>query len=305
MTDIRAGAKVRAADYPPTVGASDSTAQNNITSTSYITGSPTVSVAFVAPTSGQVLVTVGMGARDDGGVNRAHLAPVVRLGNSGGTTVLAADVTTRGVGSVGEAKAFHYASRTSLLSGLTPGATYYAETRHKVSGGSSADIATRDIAVVPVPLGGGRAGSEILALDMPPAVQAIDTTQINNPGNTSYTSGTPEVGAEFIAPTSGRVLLIVGGGLGNGAGNRVFLSPQVWWWSGVDWVEVLAPGVPARGFAAHSSASGFHFGSRETLLEGLTPGAFYYAWVMHVMAGDGGAAVGDIACRQITVVPVS
>ncbi len=149
MPDTRAGAKVKAEDFPVAVTASESTAINNITSTSYVTGTPVCSATFVAPTSGRVLLTVGLGARDNGGTNRVHLAPEVRVTNSGGSVVLSADVTLRGVGSVGEATGFHYRSRTTLLESLTPGTTYYVQTMHKVSAGTTADIVTRDVTVTP------------------------------------------------------------------------------------------------------------------------------------------------------------
>lgn len=150
MTDLLAGAKVKAADRPTAVTATDTTAINNITSTTYIPGSPEVGTTFVAPTSGRVVLTVGGGFRDDtAGTNRVHIAPEVYLGTgSAGSSFLTADVTTRGVGSVG-ATNFHYRSRTTLLTGLTPGSTYYARIVYKVSGGTTSDIAARDITVVP------------------------------------------------------------------------------------------------------------------------------------------------------------
>lgn len=148
MTDIKAGAKVLAADFPEGKNSASQTANDNISSTSYIAGSPEVGTTFVAPTSGRVLLTVGAGFKD--GTNRVHVSPEVYLGtSSAGSVFLSADVTLRGVGSVSAATNYHYRSRTTLLTGLTPGSTYYARTVHKVSGGSTSDITVRDIAVTP------------------------------------------------------------------------------------------------------------------------------------------------------------
>lgn len=149
MPDILVGASVKATDFPAASYASDSTANLNISSTVYISGTPLVSLTFVAPTSGRVLLTVGGGMQDNGGTNRVHIAPVVREDNAGGAAVVSADVATRGVGSAGSNAGYQYRSRTTLLTGLEPGRTYYAHTAHKVSGGLTADITTREILVTP------------------------------------------------------------------------------------------------------------------------------------------------------------
>lgn len=305
MPDILVGTPIQAADRPASVWASDATANTNISSTSYIAGTPQVSVTFVAPTSGAVLLSVGVAGADNGGTNRIHLSPEVRVTDVSGAVVLAADVTNRGVGLPGEASANTHRSRTTLLTGLTAGTTYFARTIHKVSAGTTADIAVREITVIPTPLGGSFAGRPVEALDYPPAVWAQDTTAINNPSNSSYAAGSPEVSVTFIGPTSGRVLIIVGGGLGNGAaGDRIFLSPEVRLTNSSGAV-VLSPSVTNRGFGSDIAASGFHYGSRESVLDGLTPGQVYFARVMYAVAtSDAGASTQDIAARDITVVPL-
>jgi hypothetical protein len=304
MPNILVGAPIVAADRPSSVWAVDTTANNDISSTAYIAGTPQVSVTFAAPTSGAVLLSVGLAASDSAG-NRVHLAPEVRVGSVAGAVVLAADVAARGVGIPGEVTAATHRGRTTLLTGLTPGQVYFARTMHKVSGGTTADVVMRSITVVPTPLGSSYAGRPVQAVDYPPAVWAQDTTQINNPNNSSYITGTPEVSVTFTAPTSGRVLMVVGGGLGNGAGgDRIFLSPEVRL-TNSSGALVLAPSVTNRGFASDICAGQFHYGSRESILDGLTPGQVYYAVVKYVVAiNDAGASTQDIACRDITVVPV-
>ncbi|ADG88891.1 hypothetical protein [Thermobispora bispora] len=151
MTDILVGSKIQPEDFPAAVQSFNNTTLNPVSNTSYAAGSPVVAVTFVAPTSGRVLVTVGLGARSTDGGNRVHISPEVYLGtSSSGSLVLSADVTTRGAGTPAETKDYMYLSRTTLLSGLTPGSTYYARTVHKVSGGGATNyIVARSIVVEP------------------------------------------------------------------------------------------------------------------------------------------------------------
>lgn len=149
-------------------------------------------------------------------------------------------------------------------------------------------------------------GTVVDALDFPPAVEYNDATQIDNPTNTTYSAGSPVVGGTFVAPTTGRVRLIVGGGLGNSSGaDRIFLAPQVFLGVDATGTEILAPTVVTRGYSAENGSAGFHYGSRLSILEGLVPGATYYARIMHVVSADPGAQTGDIAYRQLTIAPAA
>lgn len=148
MTDIRAGAKIRAADFPASVMAQDATEILNISSTTYIAGSPVVATTFVAPTSGRVRIAVGGSAKD--GTNRVFISAQVFLGTSAaGTEILAPSVTFGGCGFPAESASYMYANRKFPLEGLTPGSTYYARVMYTVTGGSSADISCREIVVIP------------------------------------------------------------------------------------------------------------------------------------------------------------
>jgi hypothetical protein len=304
VPDILVGAPIAAADRPASAWASDSTANSNINST-FAAGTPSVELTFVAPTSGAVLLSVGGAGADNGGTNRIFIAPEVRVGNVSGSVFLAANEATRGVGIPGEASSNVHRSRTTLLTGLTAGTTYYARTMHRASGGTTADIGVREVIVVPTPLGSSFAGRPVRALDYPPAKWAQNATAINDASNSSYITGSPEVSVTFVAPTSGRVLIVVGGGLGNAAGgDRIFLSPEVRETSAAG-ALVLSPSVTSRGFGSDSAASAFAYGSRESVLEGLTPGQVYYAVVKYAVAtGDAGASSQDIALREIVVVPI-
>lgn len=300
-TDTFVGATIRSQDFPPAEWASEATAQIDITSTSFVAGSPSCEMTFVAPTSGEVLIFVGGGVRDSAG-NRVHIAPEVRVGTVAGAVQLAADVTTRGIGSSTTSTNYEYYSRITLLTGLTAGTTYYARTMQKVSGGTTGDIAIRDIGIIPTPMGGNFAGKRVKALDYPPAAWSQDTTAINNPTNSSYVAGTPEVSVTFNGPTSGRVLLCVGAGIGNSANHdRILLSPEVRL-TDSSGALILSATVTERGFSSQSQAAAFHYGSRASILDGLDPGQLYFARAMYaVLTGDAGASTGDISCREIIV----
>lgn len=151
------------------------------------------------------------------------------------------------------------------------------------------------------------AGTEILALDFPPAVWDYNTTQIDNWSTTTYGPGSPIVSVTFMAPSSGRVLVIVGGGLGNSASSRrIFIAAQVFEGTSASGTEVMSPTVRGHGITSENSSSAFHYHSRETILSGLTPGATYYARTMHAVAttADAGTVTADIAVRQIIVAPI-
>lgn len=149
-----------AGDYvrtlPPTAFVHDDTILANLTNTSYAAGTPEVGVYFVAPPSGKVRLTIGGGFRDNGGSNRdrVFLAPQLFKESSSGEQVLAPSVTFRGYLSLAEDTEFQYGSRVSLIEDLTPGQLYYVRTMHLTNAGTdpdSADIAARDVIVIPLP----------------------------------------------------------------------------------------------------------------------------------------------------------
>ena len=150
------------------------------------------------------------------------------------------------------------------------------------------------------------AGTTVKAGDTPPTVYSLDTTTISNISNTSYAAGSPEVGVTFVAPTTGRVLVTVGGGLRNNAANsdRVGLAPQIFE-TDSSGTEILAPtvfrGVASEGIA---TAGDFAYRGRTTMVEDLTPGQQYYARVMYIKFGSAGSTP-DISARDILVAPAT
>lgn len=150
------------------------------------------------------------------------------------------------------------------------------------------------------------AGSTVNSLDFPPTVYVQDTTTISNLSNTTYDALSPEVGVFFLAPTTWRVKISIGGSLRNNAANsdRVALAPQVWLGSTAG-TEVLTPSV-FRGVCTDGIATAGDFCTygHTTLLTGLTPGSTYYARVMGIKFGSAGSTV-DIAMRDILVEPAT
>jgi hypothetical protein len=135
------------------VSAFDNTTHTNI-STTYAAGSPTVSVTFIAPTTGKAAITLGVVASDNGGVvNTVFLDREVRLTNSGGTIISATGLAEHRleVGCTGSGNMESAVSRTAILSGLTPGSTYFVSLVHRAAVASSADVYSRRLDVVPLP----------------------------------------------------------------------------------------------------------------------------------------------------------
>lgn len=150
---IKAGDLVRT--LPPTSFFHDDTILTNLTNTSYAAGSPEIGVFFVAPPSGKIRLTIGGGFRDNGAsLDRIFLSPQLFQDSADGTEVLAPSVTLRGYLSLSNNTEFQYGCRVSLIENLTPGQLYYLRTMHLATPGTdpdTADIASRDIIVIPLP----------------------------------------------------------------------------------------------------------------------------------------------------------
>lgn len=152
MPDLTAGTLVKAGDYSVPVYAFDTTTILNVSSGSYITDSPVVDTTFIAPTTGRVMITVGLQAGDNLGLESLLLAYQVFEGSDAtGPLVRGADVGNWGVRSPSKSTNYATWSRCSILDGLKPYEQYYIRTVHRVTGGSSCDLTFRDVMVEPVP----------------------------------------------------------------------------------------------------------------------------------------------------------
>ena len=149
-----------------------------------------------------------------------------------------------------------------------------------------------------------RAGDQISADYWPPAVQSDDGTVISNITNTSYAAGSPEVGVAFVAPKTGRVGIAVCGGMReDSAGNRVFMTYELFEGEDNTGVQILAPagihGISTSG--ATVATLDRALGALE-MRQGLTPGTTYYARIMYLTEGG---TTNDITRRRIIVFPLS
>ncbi|GAA4924611.1 hypothetical protein HD597_011317 [Nonomuraea thailandensis] len=145
-----------------------------------------------------------------------------------------------------------------------------------------------------------------LVRTLPPTAFFHDDTILTEISNTSYATGSPEIGVYFVAPPSGKVRLTIGGGFrDNGAAplDRIFLSPQLFRDSS-DGTEVLAPSVTLRGYLSLSNNTAFQYGCRVSLIENLTPGQLYYIRTMHLVTPGTDPDNADIAARDLIVIPL-
>jgi hypothetical protein len=151
------------------------------------------------------------------------------------------------------------------------------------------------------------AGTEVRTLDahLPAITNTDDTIIANFAVATGFTfeTGSPEVGVFFIAPTSGRVMVIVGGGArDNSAGSRVFIGFEIRRIDGNG--EVIQSPNDTRSYGVPSQEINFVYGCRIRFIESLTPGEQYYARVQHAVDVATDPDTHDISARDISVVPL-
>lgn len=147
------------------------------------------------------------------------------------------------------------------------------------------------------------AGSNVYGLDFPPSGYDQEWTSQLNLTATDYVSGTPEVGVQVTAPTSGRILVCVGAGTRNNGANtdRVIVTYRVLEDSSNGAVvtsESAYRGVTSTGIAT----SEYRYVGNYALEEGLSPGRSYYFQVRHRTTAGSGTA--DISSRSILAIPV-
>ncbi|MEU8055719.1 hypothetical protein [Microbispora bryophytorum] len=145
----------------------------------------------------------------------------------------------------------------------------------------------------------------VKSLDTPSSAWNFDDTILTQISSAAYTEGVPEVGVTFMAPTSGRVVITIGGGLRDNGSNatRIFMAPQVFLGTDSSGTEILAPTVGQYGIGSAGEQAEFMYYSRTANLTGLTAGRVYYARVMYQTSNTPASPSADIACREIGVAP--
>lgn len=154
MPDLVSGGSVYGRDFPPSQWDQDWSSITNITSTAFIVGSPEVGVNFTAPSSGRVLICVGAGIQNNAAtLEQAAVAYALFLESADGPVLVNADarngVQGQGIAVSGQVR---YLGGYSMEENLIPGRNYYAQLRYRsILGNGTADIASRDIGVIPLP----------------------------------------------------------------------------------------------------------------------------------------------------------
>lgn len=156
MAEIVSGSQAYGADFPPSQYDQDWTTQANVTTTSYVSGTPEVAASITAPTSGKVMVAIGAGVRNNANpaTNERVIVTYEVLEDSSNGPVFTSESAYRGITSCGivAIQEYTYQGNFSLETGLTPGRQYYFRLRHRsINGDGTVDIASRDITVWPVP----------------------------------------------------------------------------------------------------------------------------------------------------------
>lgn len=148
------------------------------------------------------------------------------------------------------------------------------------------------------------AGQTVKALDFTAPQSDVEPTDITGFTDTgSYVPGTPVVGITFVAPTSGRVLVLMYARFeSNTAGVRALVSFAVREGSSIGSGTAVSAASNNKCLTSPTDASGG--GNQRTsgtvyeVVTGLTAGSTYNAQVEHQMESAGN---GDIFDRQIAV----
>lgn len=134
----------------------------------------------------------------------------------------------------------------------------------------------------------------------PAAVFEQETTAQTSISSTSPTSGSPVLDFTFTSPSTGRVILVIGGGF-RGTSNRCWLFPEVF--EGSSAAGTLIAGqseLDIHAVGGNVDVDQYAHWSRRSLLEGLTPDVTHYVRARHFVSGGSDA---DIRNRELAVIP--
>lgn len=149
-------------------------------------------------------------------------------------------------------------------------------------------------------------GVQMYGTDMPPAAFDLDWTVLSNLSNTNYVFGSPEVGVNFTAPLSGRVLIAVGcGARNNTAANADRFSFTYALYEDNEKGLVIKASDLLSGVLTNGTlvASDFRYMGSFAVEENLQPGRNYMARTTYrTIAGSGTI---DVASRNIAVIPLT
>lgn len=146
------------------------------------------------------------------------------------------------------------------------------------------------------------AGSTVRALDTPPAASDAQLDEFSftiTTYGTGSTSGTyVDCGVAFMAPTTGRVLLILSGEIHNSGLSTTRMAPVVREGPVIGSGPEIVPASNENSIANQGSNS-FILASQVTLIENLNPGETYNVRLEHRVSGG----TGTLRNRRVIVIP--
>lgn len=150
------------------------------------------------------------------------------------------------------------------------------------------------------------AGTRIRALDFTPPLFNFDASNITGITSTAWVVGSPEVSVRFMAPTSGRVAVMLGASPRNNSVtvDRLFIGFRIMEGDPADGIT-FQPLSAKYGRSNHAYADANDAacsGGQLTIVGGLTPGSWYYAQTQYRVTVGAGTA--DLLYRSIMVFPV-
>lgn len=148
------------------------------------------------------------------------------------------------------------------------------------------------------------AGTSVKALDFPRAWQSFQFTAISNISTTTYDTGTPEVATRVLAPSSGRVAVAVSAGTRVNAANadRLLVTYRVLEGDPADG-NLIQSDEAKRGLSNPATGTDqFQYHGHVTMVDGLTPGTYYYFQMRHRTTL--GTSTADIAYQALLVWPI-
>lgn len=151
-------------------------------------------------------------------------------------------------------------------------------------------------------------GKSIAAADWPQTKSSYEATQHLNLSTTSFSKGTVNVEITFTAPTSGRVLIYIGGNARNNSYNGttntdyIIMSAELRETnsSGTIIQATATQGMYTCRWAGPMTA--FCVRQRVSMKDGLTPGGTY--WLSHQFRTANGSSSADIDRRYLIVRPL-
>ena len=155
MADIRPGDDISAEWWPDSVEAFSTLQISNITSTSWIPGTPEVGVQFVSARTGRAGVCVSAGMTEQSAGDRLFVSFEVYEGTSASGTLVRSVRAGNGISTSGDTTAGGSAEQVhgnmALVDGLTPFVDHYARIVFQVDAGTTNDVRHRRITVIPLP----------------------------------------------------------------------------------------------------------------------------------------------------------